>query len=75
MIAGERPYKAKSALEMVQSQIRQIPPSLTEKAPGTPPSVAAVVAKMLAKKANDRFPDVQSAYQALLEGYYPQAPR
>jgi serine/threonine-protein kinase len=72
MIAGERPFKAKSALEMVQFQIRQTPPSLPDRVPGTPPAVAAVVAKMLAKKADDRFPDVQSAYQALYEGYYPQ---
>ena len=75
MVAGERPFKAKSALEMVQLQIRQTPPSLDEKVPGTPPAVAAVVAKMLAKKAADRFPDVQSAYQALYQAYYPQAPR
>lgn len=75
MIAGERPFKAKSALEMVQLQIRQTPPALDEKVPGTPPAVAAVVAKMLAKKAADRFPDVQSAYQALYQAYYPQAPR
>jgi eukaryotic-like serine/threonine-protein kinase len=70
MIAGERPFKAKSALEMVQNQIRQTPPSLAEKVPGTPPAVAAVVAKMLAKKADERFPDVQAAYVALYEGYY-----
>jgi len=74
MIAGERPFKAKSALEMVQFQIRQTPPLLTDKVPGTPPAVAAVVAKMLAKKADDRFPDVQSAYQALYDAYYPQGP-
>ncbi len=71
MIAGERPFKAKSALEMVQNQIRLAPPSLVEKAPGTPPAVAAVVTRMLAKKAAERFPDVQSAFQALQEGYYP----
>ncbi|MBK9261675.1 MAG: serine/threonine protein kinase [Polyangiaceae bacterium] len=75
MIAGERPFKAKSALEMVQFQIRQTPPSLAEKVPGTPPAVAAVVAKMLAKKADERFPDVQSAYQALLDAYYPGSGR
>jgi serine/threonine protein kinase len=71
MIAGERPFKAKSALEMVQLQIRQTPPSLAEKVPGTSPTVAAVVAKMLAKKPADRFPDVQSAYQALHDAYHP----
>jgi eukaryotic-like serine/threonine-protein kinase len=75
MIAGERPFRAKTALEMVQMQIRQAPPSLAEKVPTTPPAVAAVVAKMLAKKADDRFPDVQSAYAALFEGYYGHAPR
>lgn len=75
MIAGERPFRAKSPLEMVQMQIRQAPPSLTDKVPTTPPAVASVVAKMLAKKADDRFPDVQSAYVALYEAYYGQAPR
>ncbi len=65
MLAGERPFKAKSALEMVQMQIRTAPPSLASLAPDVPPAAAEVVAKMLAKKADDRFPDVTAAARAL----------
>ena len=65
MLAGERPFKAKSALEMVQMQIRTAPPSLASLAPDVPPAAAEVVAKMLAKKADERFPDVTAAARAL----------
>ncbi len=65
MLAGKRPFKAKSALEMVQMQIRTPPPSLRELAPEVPVAAADVVAKMLAKKADDRYPDVNTATEAL----------
>lgn len=69
MIAGQRPFKAKSPLEMVQMQIRSAPPSLVDIAPGTPPMVAAVVSRMLAKKADERFPDVATAAAALSQSF------
>ena len=71
MIAGRRPFKAKTALEMVQMQIRTAPPSLTELVPGLSPAAAAAVARMLAKKPDDRFPDVASAAAALTQGLLP----
>jgi serine/threonine-protein kinase len=73
MIAGQRPFKAKSALEMVQMQIRTAPPSLTTLVPGLPATAAAVVERMLAKKPDDRFPDVLAAATALAEALAPRA--
>lgn len=69
MIAGERPFKAKSALAMVQAQIRQPPPPLAEVVPGLSAAVVAVVERMLAKRADDRYPDVQSAAAALAQAF------
>ncbi len=65
MLAGQRPFKAKNPLEMLQKQIREAPPKLTELVPGTPPAIEAAVEKMMAKRPDDRFPDVESAAAAL----------
>ncbi len=71
MLAGKRPFKAKSALEMVQMQIRTPPPSLCELVPGLLPTAAAVVGRMLAKRADERFPDVLAAAAALSQALLP----
>lgn len=65
MLAGKRPFIARSPLELVQMQIKNEPPALTSLVPGLPPAISEVVAKMLAKKADDRFPDVTAASNAL----------
>ena len=65
MLAGQRPFKAKSPLELVQMQIKNDPPQLASLVPGLRPEASAVVAKMLAKKADDRFADVRAASSAL----------
>ena len=71
MLAGRRPFKATSALEMVQMQIRMAPPSLTDLVPSLPPAAAAVVVRMMAKRPDDRFPDVLSAATALTQALLP----
>jgi serine/threonine-protein kinase len=71
MLAGKRPFKAKTPLEMVQMQIRMAPPSLTELVPGLPPAAEAVVHRMMAKKPDDRFPDVVAAATALSQALLP----
>jgi eukaryotic-like serine/threonine-protein kinase len=71
MLAGQRPFQAKSPLEMVTMQIRSAPPSLLELVPGLPPAAAAVVARMLAKQPDARFPDVQQAAAALAQALQP----
>jgi serine/threonine-protein kinase len=68
MLAGGRPFSAKSPLEMVQKQIREAPPRLRDVAPSTPPAVEAAVERMMAKKPTERFPDVATAAAALLAG-------
>ncbi|MEZ4294275.1 MAG: serine/threonine-protein kinase [Polyangiaceae bacterium] len=67
MIAGSRPFKAKSPLEMLQKQIRESPPKLSALAPATPPAIEAAVERMMAKKPDDRFPDIATAAAALAE--------
>ena len=66
MLAGGRPFSAKSPLEMVQKHIREAPPKLSNVAPNIPPPVVAVVERMMAKKPADRFPDVTAVATALL---------
>jgi serine/threonine-protein kinase len=65
MLAGTRPFSAKSPLEMLQKHIRETPPQLRAIAPATPPAVEAVVLKMMAKQPADRFADVAAAAAAL----------
>ncbi len=71
MIAGRRPFQAKTPLEMVTMQIRQAPPSLLDLVPALPPAAAAAVARMLAKRPDDRFPDVLQAAAALSQALVP----
>jgi eukaryotic-like serine/threonine-protein kinase len=68
MLAGGRPFSAKSPLEMLQKHIREAPPKLAEVAPSVFPGIVAVVERMMAKKPADRFPHV-SAVSAALLGY------
>jgi serine/threonine-protein kinase len=65
MIAGRRPFLARTPLEMVQAQIRHTPPPLSDILPGVSAAVTSVVARMLAKRPDKRFPDVQTAVDAL----------
>jgi serine/threonine-protein kinase len=65
MLAGGRPFSAKSPLEMLQKHIREAPPKLRAVAPETPPQVEAAVERMMAKSPADRFPSVAAASAAL----------
>jgi eukaryotic-like serine/threonine-protein kinase len=65
MLAGGRPFSAKSPLEMLQKHIREAPPKLCAAAPSTPRTIEAVIERMMAKQPADRFPDVAAAAAAL----------
>jgi serine/threonine-protein kinase len=65
MLAGGRPFSAKSPLEMCQKHIREAPPKLRVHAPGIPPAVEAAVERMMAKKPAERFPNVAAALAPL----------
>jgi serine/threonine-protein kinase len=64
MLAGGRPFSAKSALEMCQKHIRETPPKLSAISPSIPPVVEAAVERMMAKKPAERFPNVAAAAAA-----------
>jgi serine/threonine-protein kinase len=65
MLAGGRPFSAKSPLEMLQKHIREAPPKIRSVAPNLPPTVEATVERMMAKKPAERFPNVAAAAEAL----------
>ncbi|MEI8255710.1 MAG: serine/threonine-protein kinase [Deltaproteobacteria bacterium] len=65
MLAGKRPFSASSPLDMLQLQIHQAPPVLSDVMPSVPQEVSQIVLRMMAKKPTDRFPDVASAMGAL----------
>ncbi len=65
MLAGGRPFSAKTPLEMLQKHLREAPPKLTAVVPGTPPAIEAVIERMMAKQPADRYSDVAAAAAAL----------
>jgi|LNFM01.1.fsa_nt_gb serine/threonine protein kinase len=71
MLSGKRPFKANTPLEMLQMQIRQPPPMLTELDPSIPPGVAQAVYRMMAKRPEDRFEDIAVAATTLLNTAWP----
>lgn len=71
MLAGKRPFSAKSPLEMLQLQIRQQPPVLHELDPNVPVAVSQAVLRMMAKKPEERFDDIGAATRALMDAAWP----
>jgi predicted ATPase/class 3 adenylate cyclase len=59
LLTGELPFRADSVLEWVHSHISRQPRSPSEIDPGVPEAISAIVLKLLAKNAEDRY---QSAH-------------
>jgi predicted ATPase len=59
MLSGALPFQSEDALELVHSHLARIPRPLDEIAPHVPKAAAAIVAKLLAKRPEERY---QSAY-------------
>ncbi|HSH04636.1 MAG TPA: AAA family ATPase, partial [Anaerolineae bacterium] len=55
MLAGELPFQDSEAMGMVHSHLAKKPPALRELAPEVTPMLAAIVAKMMAKVAEERY--------------------
>ncbi len=64
LASGELPFRGENAIELLQSTLRDEPATLAEKAPGAPPRLAALVARLLAKHPADR---TQNAEEVLHE--------
>jgi len=59
MIAGRLPFSADGFMQLVQKHLHEAPPAL-----GCSKAVDAFVAKLLAKKPEDRFPSMRAAISA-----------
>ena len=55
MLTGRHPFDAETPTELVFSHIAKTPPDLRVILPNVPPMLAAVVDKLLAKMAKDRY--------------------
>ncbi|RKG66843.1 serine/threonine protein kinase, partial [Corallococcus exercitus] len=60
MIAGRPPYSGDNIAELIYQIVHLEPPPLLSLAPQTPPHVVAAIARAMAKKPEDRYPDVGS---------------
>jgi predicted Ser/Thr protein kinase len=56
MLGGQKPFSGRSPMEVIAKQMREPLPSLVQRRPDVPDSVAAVVESMTAKARDDRPP-------------------
>ena len=66
LLAGEPPFAGRTFLEIINRQLFEDVPDLRSLRPAVPDSVAAAVARMLAKEPGDRFANCQDAVNAIL---------
>jgi serine/threonine protein kinase len=67
LLTGKPPFSAKQPMEVAGKHVREPPPPLTKLLPKLPVAVEAFVLRCLAKKADDRYPDMGAVTKALLE--------
>ena len=58
MIAGRPPYSGDNVAELIYQIVHVEPEPLLSLAPGTPPHVVTAIARAMAKRPADRYPDV-----------------
>jgi serine/threonine protein kinase len=66
-LTGQKPFTGNSSFEVMTKQREHIPPQPHDVMPGIPPALSAVVMRMLAKKADERFNDAEACRQAWIE--------
>lgn len=64
MLSGSRPFEADSAVSLLGMQVTQPPPPLSSE---VPPAIAAIVMRLLAKEAGDRFQQAREVIEAIDE--------
>ena len=69
MITGARPFDHESKVTLLGMHVTAAVPKMNERAPGAavPPEVEAIIVKLLAKEANDRFSEARELGEALTE--------
>lgn len=58
LLTGQPPFQRETAMEMLMAHVHDAPPALREVRPEIPPDLEEVVLRCLAKKADDRFPNI-----------------
>lgn len=75
ILSGRRPFPHADPMELVHAHIARAPPNLAEVEPSVGPELAAVVARLLAKEPDERYPnaavlgaDLRYLWENLREG-------
>ena len=73
LLTGQLPFKADTAISMVQMQISEPPTPIVTFRPDLPPWCTAIVDRALAKSPSDRFQSAEEFRGALVSAVTPQA--
>lgn len=65
LLTGRAPFADRVGLEKITAHARDVPPALRIQRPDVPERVATVVAKLLAKKPEDRYASARDLIEAL----------
>jgi serine/threonine-protein kinase len=64
LLTGARPFEG-APIAIMQAILNQEPPPPAARAAGVPPAMDAVIARALAKRREDRFPDAAAMAEAI----------
>src|SRR5690606_39094602 len=66
MLCGSRPFSGRDQESLVAKHLRAEPPRLTDRVPGLPEEIDAIVRRMLAKEPDDRpsLEEVRAVFRA-----------
>jgi serine/threonine-protein kinase len=65
LLAGRPPFGGKDTIAILRQHVQSPAPSLRELAPGTPAELERIIARLLAKKPSERYPDVAQLWADL----------
>jgi eukaryotic-like serine/threonine-protein kinase len=65
MLSGRTPYAGDNSLAVMAQALRSAPPRLDRASPGVSPQLAAIVARCLLRKPDDRYDDIGALVAAL----------
>ncbi|MCY1077579.1 trifunctional serine/threonine-protein kinase/ATP-binding protein/sensor histidine kinase [Archangium lansingense] len=81
LLTGSRPFHGRDALEWFHAHLALVPPSPLERVPSLPPVLSAIVMKLLAKVAEERYQsadglkaDLERCQEGLLRGAHEDFP-
>jgi serine/threonine-protein kinase len=69
MLCGEPPFVSEGFGALVNMHINEPPARASKRSPDVPPAVDRIILRMLAKKADERFPTMLAVQQAILPEY------